>query len=269
MDMGKRYLPTGSRRGEPRKNTTRSALVVVLSLVMLSGCASSAVQEDANPEDPWEGFNRSIFAFNDVVDRYALRPVAQGYDYVTPDPVQKSVGNAFSNLGEIRTTINSVLQGKPGNAAIATGRFLVNSTAGVLGLFDVATSTGLVGDKEDFGQTLAVWGVGEGPYLVLPLLGSSTVRDTAGLPADAYTSPLMYMKDDKVAYGLTALDIISTRASYLEQEKLISGDRYAFLRDTYLQRRRFEVSDGELGEDPFASDDFDLDDADFDDAFAD
>ncbi|HSH47954.1 MAG TPA: VacJ family lipoprotein, partial [Halomonas sp.] len=188
---------------------------------------------------------------------------------VTPDPVQKSVGNVFSNLGEIRTALNSVLQGKPANAGIATGRFLINSTVGVLGIFDVAGQMELVGRKEDFGQTLGVWGVGEGPYLVLPLLGPSTVRDTAGLPADIYTSPLAYAESDRVRYGMLALNVIDTRAGFLEQEKLLRGDRYTFLRDGYLQRRRFEVADGELGEDPFASDDFDLDDVDFDDAFAD
>lgn len=271
MDMDKQYLSADARRRRPRRPRRRAVirgLAAALSLVVLSGCASTAVQE-ANPDDPWEGFNRRVFAFNEVVDRYALKPVAQGYDYVTPDPVQKSVGNVFSNLGEIRTAINSVLQGKPANAGIATGRFLINSTVGVLGIFDVAGRLELVGRKEDFGQTLGVWGVGEGPYLVLPLLGPSTVRDTAGLPADIYTSPLAYVDSDRVRYGMLALDVIDTRASFLEQEKLLRGDRYTFLRDGYLQRRRFEVADGELGEDPFASDDFDLDDADFDDAFAD
>lgn len=268
MDMDKQYLPAGGDRGKPRKGAVACGFVAALSLAVLSGCASTAVQ-DANPDDPWEGFNRKVFAFNEVVDRYALKPVAQGYDYVTPDPVQTGVGNVFSNLGEIRTTINSVLQGKPGNAGISTGRFLINSTVGILGIFDVARHMELIGRKEDFGQTLAVWGVGEGPYLVLPLLGPSTVRDTAGWPVDAYTSPLAYVDSDKVRYGMVALNVIDTRAGFLEQEKLLRGDRYTFLRDGYLQRRRFEVLDGELGEDPFASDEFDLDAADFDDAFAD
>lgn len=268
MDVDKLYQPVDSRRGRSRRHTMACGLLALLSLAALSGCAASGVQE-ANPDDPWEGFNRKVFAFNDVVDRYALKPVAQGYDYVTPDPVQKSVGNVFSNLGEIRTTLNSVLQGKPGNAGISTGRFLVNSTVGILGIFDVARHMDLVGREEDFGQTLGVWGVGEGPYVVLPLLGPRTLRHTAAIPANIATNPLTYVDDDTVRISATVLKIIDTRAGFLEQEKLLRGDRYSFLRDGYLQRRRFEVLDGELGEDPFASDEYDLDAADFDDAFAD
>ncbi|RTR05232.1 MlaA family lipoprotein [Halomonas nitroreducens] len=247
---------------------SRKAAAALLAVAVLSGCASTATSRQAQPEDPWEGFNRQVFAFNDTLDRYALKPAAQGYRFVTPDPVETGVGNFFANLGELRTTLNSLLQGKPGNAGIATGRFLINSTVGVLGLFDVASHMELVGREEDFGQTLAVWGVGEGPYVVLPLLGPSTVRDTAGLPVDSYTYPLTYVEEDKVRLSLRALDVIDTRAGLLDQERLIRGDRYSFIRDSWLQRRRFEVNDGELGEDPFASDEFDFDDADFDDAFA-
>ncbi|UYG06355.1 VacJ family lipoprotein [Halomonas sp. M4R1S46] len=246
----------------------RKAGAALLAVALLSGCASTASSRQAQPEDPWEGFNRQVFAFNDTLDRYALKPAAQGYRFVTPDPVETGVGNFFANLGELRTTLNSLLQGKPGNAGIATGRFLINSTVGVLGLFDVASHMELVGREEDFGQTLAVWGVGEGPYVVLPLLGPSTVRDTAGLPVDSYTYPLTYVEEDKVRLSLRALDAIDTRAGLLDQERLIRGDRYSFIRDSWLQRRRFEVNDGELGEDPFATDEFDFEDADFDDAFA-
>ncbi|KGE76835.1 MULTISPECIES: MlaA family lipoprotein [Halomonas] len=243
-------------------------LAALCALSLLTGCATTSGVDDAHPDDPWEGFNRGVFAFNETLDRYALKPVAQGYRFVTPDPVQTGVGNFFSNLGEIGNTVNSLLQAKPANAGISTGRFLVNSTVGVLGFFDVASRMDLVGREEDFGQTLAVWGVGEGPYLVLPLLGPSTVRDTAGLPVDMYTDPVTYVEEDKVRYGLRGLDVIDTRAGLLDQEELIRGDRYSFIRDSWLQRRRFEVNDGEMGEDPFASDDFDFDDADFDDAFA-
>ncbi|GHC31698.1 phospholipid-binding lipoprotein MlaA [Aidingimonas halophila] len=233
---------------------------------MLSGCASQqTAQDDRSPEDPWEGFNRGVFAFNEVIDRYALKPAAQGYDAVTPEPVQIGVGNFFSNLGEIRTALNSVLQGKPGNAGVASGRFVINTVVGVGGLLDHATAMGLTVDGEDFGQTLGVWGLDSGPYLVLPLLGPSTVRDTAGLPVDMYTYPLTYVEDDPTRYGLTFLRVVDTRAGFLEQEELIRGDRYSFIRDSYLQRRRYEVSDGETGDDPFASDDFDFSDDDFDD----
>ncbi|OBX37080.1 VacJ family lipoprotein [Halomonas elongata] len=243
-------------------------LLAGLALAALSGCATTSGGTEANPEDPWEGFNRGVFAFNDTLDRYALKPVAQGYHFVTPDPVETGVGNFFSNLGEIRTTLNSLLQGKGANAGASTGRFLINSTVGVLGIFDVASHMDLTAREEDFGQTLAVWGVDSGPYLVLPFLGPSTVRDTGGLPVDFYTYPVTYVEDDTVRYSLTGLRLIDTRAGLLDQEDLIRGDRYSFIRDTWLQRRRFEVSDGELGEDPFASDGFDLEGTDFDDAFA-
>ncbi len=248
------------------------ALVALAAVAMLAGCAGRVAVEDRHPDDPWEGFNRRVFAFNEVVDRAVLKPVARGYRTVTPQPVQTGVGNFFSNLGELRTALNSLLQGKPGNAGIATSRFVINSTVGIAGLWDFATHMGITGRDEDFGQTLGVWGVTEGPYLVLPFLGPSTVRDTVGQPVDTMTYPVYYVDDDAVRYGLTALRIVDMRAGFLDQEALIRGDRYVFIRDAYLQRRRFEVSDGELGDDPFASDDFDFDfdDADFDDAeFAD
>ncbi|MBW6392258.1 MlaA family lipoprotein [Billgrantia antri] len=243
-------------------------LVALAAMAMLAGCAGRVTVEERHPDDPWEGFNRQVFSFNEAIDRTVLKPVARGYRAVTPQPVQTGVGNFFSNLGEIRTTLNSLLQGKPANAGLSTSRFLINTTVGIAGLWDFATHMGITADEEDFGQTLGVWGVGEGPYLVLPLLGPSTVRDTSGLPLDAYTYPLTYVEDDKVRYGLTALRIVDVRAGLLDQEELIRGDRYVFIRDAYLQRRRFEVSDGEQGDDPFASDefDFDFDDDDFDDS---
>lgn len=246
------------------------ALLGIAAAGLLAGCAGGGgVQQEPRPEDPWEGFNRKVFAFNEVIDRYALKPVARGYRFVTPDPVETGVGNFFSNLGEPRTVLNSLLQGKGRNASIAMSRFLINTTVGIGGLWDVASRMEITGQEEDFGQTLGVWGWEESRYLVLPLLGPSTLRDTGGLPADMYSYPTTYVEDDETRLGLTALRIIDTRAGVLDQEALIQGDRYAFIRDAYLQRRRFEVSDGELGEDPFASDDFGFDDADFDDAFAD
>ncbi|MWJ27788.1 VacJ family lipoprotein [Halomonas sp. ZH2S] len=245
-------------------NKVRGPLLLMTSLALLSGCAGAQVAEEKHPDDPWEGFNRRVFAFNDVVDRYALRPVASGYAKITPQPVQTGVGNFFSNLGEVRTALNSVLQGKPGNAGIATSRFLINSTAGIGGLWDVATPMEITGREEDFGQTLAVWGWGDSRYLVLPFLGPSTLRDTSGMPADMATYPLTYVEDDALRIGLTALRVIDARAGFLEQEELIFGERYSFVRDTYLQSRRYQINDGETGADPFAADDFEFDDADFD-----
>ena len=240
--------------------------LLLVALLASGGCASTRTAENTNPDDPWEGFNRKVFAFNDVLDRYALKPVARGYRTITPDPVETGVGNFFSNLGEIRTALNSVLQGKPANAGLATSRFLINSTVGIGGLLDYATLMEITADKEDFGQTLAVWGWDDSRYLVLPFLGPSTLRDTTGLPADIAAYPVTYVEDDTVRISLTALNLIDTRAGLLDQEELIRGDRYRFIRDAYLQSRQFEVTDGELGDDPFASDTFDFDDSDFDDS---
>ncbi|MDW5376710.1 VacJ family lipoprotein [Halomonas sp. HP20-15] len=230
----------------------------LVAAATLAGCASHSPSA-ANPADPWEGFNRRVFAFNETIDRYALKPVAQGYDFVTPQPVQEGVGNFFSNLGELRTIVNSALQWKWANAGVASGRFLVNTTLGLGGVLDPATRMGWNEHEEDFGQTLAVWGVNEGPFVVLPLLGGRTLRHASGLPADWYTDPVTYVEDDATRYGLRGLELINYRASVLDQEQLIQGDRYSFLRDTYLQQRRFKINDGEQGRDTFADDDFDFD----------
>ncbi|MBR2515399.1 MAG: VacJ family lipoprotein [Halomonas sp.] len=256
------------------KSRVRQGLLPILLLATLGmgGCASTSatMAEEAHPEDPWEGFNRRVFAFNDVLDRYALKPVATGYRNVTPEPVQTGVGNFFSNLGEVRTAINSLLQGKPANAGLATSRFLINSTVGVGGLLDYATHMQITADEEDFGQTLAVWGWEDSRYLMLPLLGPSTLRDTTGLPADMATNPLLYIDDDVIEVSLLALNVVDIRAGLLDQEAFIRGDRYRFIRDAYLQRRQFLINDGELGDDPFAMDDFEFDADDFgDDDFAD
>ncbi|HBM29873.1 MAG TPA: ABC transporter [Halomonas sp.] len=271
-------------KGWAMQTQARSAWQKLLPLLLLAtlsmgGCASTGSPQEGNaseppmaadPQDPWEGFNRRVFEFNDVLDRYALKPVAQGYNAVTPEPVQTGVGNFFSNLGEIRTALNSLLQGKPANAGLATSRFLINSTVGIGGLLDYATLMEITADKEDFGQTLAVWGWDDSRYLVLPLLGPRTLRDASGLPVDFAAHPITYIDDHQLRAGLTALDIIHLRADLLDQESLISGDRYRFVRDAYLQRRQFQVNDGELGDDPFAMDDFDFDDTDVgDDDFAD
>lgn len=257
-------METNSNEGRRGK-----AAAGLLAVALLAGCASTATVEERHPDDPWEGFNRRVFVFNDAVDRAVLKPVARGYRAVTPQPVQTGVGNVFANLGEPRTALNSLLQGKPGNAGIAVSRFLINTTVGIGGLWDFASHMEITGREEDFGQTLAVWGWGESRYLVLPLLGPSTVRDTGGMPADMVTYPTYHVEEDRVRYGLTALRIVDMRAGLLDQEELISGDRYSFIRDAWLQRRRFEVSDGEMGDDPFAEGEFDFDDADLDDAFSD
>jgi len=215
-------------------------------LLVASVGAVAAEHEDDQVNDPFEGFNRVMFAFNDTVDTYALKPVAKGYKFITPDFIETGVSNFFDNLGEITNIVNNGLQGKFADAGNDTLRFTLNSTIGVLGLFDVASEFGLEEHDEDFGQTLGVWGVSSGPYVVLPLLGPTTVRDGAGLVADYYTDPVSYVDDNGDRNALILTRLVDTRARLLASESLISGDRYSFIRDAYLQRRDFAISDGEI-----------------------
>ncbi|SDJ67567.1 MlaA family lipoprotein [Microbulbifer yueqingensis] len=206
--------------------------------------------QDSSERDPWEGFNRAVFRFNDTADRWVLKPVATTYRQVTPIFMQYGVSNFFGNLREVTTTINSVLQWKWDHAGNGAGRFLINSTVGVAGLFDVAQHVGLEQTEgEDFAQTLAVWGVPSGPYLVLPFMGPSTVRGVPGQVVDWYTNPLTYIEHDQTRYAFKLTDLVQTRASLLKTEALLQGDRYVLLRDAYLQRRDYLISDGDVSDD--------------------
>ncbi|QKX18865.1 VacJ family lipoprotein [Microbulbifer sp. YPW1] len=216
--------------------------------------------EEPEDRDPWEGFNRAMFRFNDTADRWFLKPAAVSYRQITPIFMQTGVSNFFSNLREINNILNDVLQWKWGQAGNDTGRFLVNSTVGLVGLFDVAQHMGLEpSDGEDFGQTLAAWGAPSGPYVVMPFIGPSTVRDVPGVVVEWYTNPLTYVDDTTVEYSLKVVDLVQFRASLLQAESLLQGDRYVLMRDAYLQRREFLINDGEQ-EDDFGGD---LDDYDF------
>lgn len=223
------------------------ATTAITSSVMTTG----AMAEDAKNPDPWEGFNRSVYTFNDTMDRYFMKPVAQSYRAVTPDPVEDGISNVFDNLLEVRNIINDILQWKWGQAANDTGRFLVNSTVGVVGLFDVAQHIGLPENDggEDFGQTLAVWGVGSGPYVVIPFLGPSTLRDGLGLPVDSQMDLIGYIDHVPTRNTTWGAGFVDTRAGLLEAEELISGDRYTFMRDAYLQRREYVINDGAVEDD--------------------
>lgn len=233
--------------------TLRSLLTSGLFVCSLFITPLTVVQAE-EIEDPWEGFNRKVFVFNDTLDTYLMRPVAKGYRAVTPDPVETGVSNVFKNLLEVRNVVNDVLQGKWGQAANDTGRFLVNSTVGLVGIFDVAQHWGMPrGDGEDFGQTFATWGAGQGPYIVLPLFGSSTLRDAAGMPLNVLVHPLLDVDHVPTRNTITAVDLVDTRAALLDAEKLISGDKYTFIRDAYLQRRNYLINDGVV-EDTFGDD---------------
>ena len=221
------------------------AIVVLVGATLgLAGCATGP---DADPADPLEPYNRAAYSFNDLLDRAMLEPLAQGYNYITPEPVNKSVTNFFDNLRDIRSAINNLLQFKIGRAFSDVGRVGINSTIGILGLMDVASNMNLPSYKEDFGQTLGVWGFESGPFIVLPFLGPSTARDGVGLVVDWFTDPLNYIEDDTVAWGLRGLNIVDTRADLLNASRVVDQgalDPYAFIRDSYLQRRENQVYDG-------------------------
>jgi phospholipid-binding lipoprotein MlaA len=204
---------------------------------------------NAADEDPWEGVNRAIFRFNDIVDTYALKPIAQGYEFITPQFLEDGIHNMFKNVGEVTNFANDVLQAKPEAAGVDTARLIFNTTFGLLGFFDVGTKMGLQRNDEDFGQTLGHWGVSSGPFVMLPLLGPSTVRDAFAKYPDTYTQPWRYI--DHVPTRNTALgvSIVDTRASLLSAEKLINGDKYIFIRNAYLQNREFKVKDGKVVDD--------------------
>lgn len=224
--------------------TIRTAAVALAVGVagMLGGCATSG-----NPKDPIEGFNRAVFAFNDTVDKAVVKPVAQGYEAVVPLPGRAGITNFFSNVGDVFIAVNNLLQGKAGEAVSDIGRVAVNSTVGILGLFDIASELGLEKHEEDFGQTLGRWGVGDGAYVVLPFLGPRTLRDTAGFVVDTYADPVYYVSDVPTRNILIGTRFVNNRAQLLPAEKVLDEaalDKYAYVRDAYLQRRRNLIYDG-------------------------
>lgn len=199
--------------------------------------------------DPLEEFNRDVMLFNDELDRLFLKPIAKGYQAVMPNSVDRGITNFFANLQDFVIALNNLLQFKPKQASSDFGRILLNSTVGLLGFFDVASSAGLEKHNEDFGQTLGAWGVGGGPYVVLPLLGPSTIRDGFGLAFDFFIHPLELVENKGVRNSMWALYIVDLRADNLSTTRVLEQaalDRYIFIRDAYLQRRNFLIHDGNL-----------------------
>ncbi|MDH3948947.1 MAG: VacJ family lipoprotein [Gammaproteobacteria bacterium] len=221
-------------------------LLLVISLALLGGCAS--VPGPPDERDPFESYNRAMYAFNDSVDNAVLRPVAQTYKDYTPDVLQTGISNFFDNIGDLTVMVNNLLQFKIENAVSDFGRILWNSTVGIFGLIDVASHMGLQKHDEDFGQTLAVWGVPDGPYIVLPLLGPSNARDTVGLVGDIYVDPLFQIEEEgNVYWGAVILRFIDTRADLLSASRILEQaaiDPYIFVRDAYFQHRRNLIYDG-------------------------
>ena len=195
--------------------------------------------------DPWERYNRSMFRFNEKADRILLKPLAKAYIRLTPGFFRQGVDNILSNVLEIPSVFNGVLQGNFRGAGHDTGRLLLNSTLGLAGIVDVAQHMNLKhNDHEDFGQTLAVWGMNAGPYMILPLLGPSNLRDTTAIPVDWYTDPTTYIDHIATKNTARAASLLNARANIMPLEKSLTGDKYVFLREAYLQRRNFLVNNG-------------------------
>ena len=221
---------------------------------VLVGCASIPAGVEPSPQDPWESFNRSVFEFNEGLDAYLLKPVVAGYRFVLPEFVREGIYNFFSNYNDIYTALYNLLQGKPGFAFNDFMRVAVNTTMGLGGLLDLATPGGLEKHKEDWGQTLGVWGVPAGPYVVLPFFGPSNVRDTFGTVADLESDYLFRLLPNvALRNSITGLRVVNARNTYYEAGDLLDGaaiDKYSFMRDAYIQRRQYQINEGRDDEEP-------------------
>jgi phospholipid-binding lipoprotein MlaA len=235
------------------RNLTLSLKLGLISLVaLMSGCATTHNSSEVN--DPLEGFNRAMYAFNDTLDRSVIKPVAKGYDTVVPTGIDMAVSNFFSNLNDITVIINDLLQGKFEQASNDFGRFALNTTVGFGGILDVATAAGHQKNNEDFGQTLGTWGVEPGPYLVLPFFGPRNFRDTAGLVGDIYSDPVTYVEGPGARNALVGTRVVDNRATMLKAEKVLDEaaiDEYSYVRSAYLQHRQNLVYDGNPPEEDF------------------
>ena len=244
-----------------KNNNFSSCFLLFIAVLFSSGCAT--IEGPPNPDDPFETFNRSMFEFNETVDKYAFKPVAKGYNFIMPSFASKGVSNFFNNVDDIVVFFNQILQFKFAEAAATSARFVFNTTFGLLGLIDVARDMDLPKYNEDFGQTLAVWGVDSGPYLVLPFIGPQTLRDTAGLAVDwTYFDPIFKRQTLKQSLVTLTIKYIDIRAGLLKATKIMDDtvpDKYAFMRDAWLSRREYLIYDGnppeEFDEDELFNDD--------------
>jgi len=220
--------------------------------LLVSGCAS-VPDEQRDPRDPLEGYNRKVFKFNKALDDVVFKPVAKGYKAITPEPVDRGVTNFFNNIADVNSAVNNLFQFKLSRFGSDLGRVAVNSTVGILGFFDVASNMGLPSYKEDFGQTFGYWGDHDSPYLVLPFFGPSTLRDSVGMVGDILVDPFVSVNKNQIYWGFVTLRVIDQRADLLTAGKILEEaavDPYSFLRDAYLQRRRSQIFDGNPPPDP-------------------
>ena len=231
--------------------------ILLILLLVTTGCATTnSVSDDFNPDDPYEKSNRKVFEFNNKIDKLFLRPVTDFYDKATPEFAQTSITNFFANLDDIRISINNLLQGNVIESMSDITRFFINSIFGLGGFFDVASEMGLEKHSEDFGQTLGKWGAKPGPYLMLPFLGPSTTRDAFTFVGDTALAPALSLDDNAARLGLISLDLINTYSAFTGIADIESKDQYAFLRDAYLERRKYEINDGLSEEDLSQDEDF-------------
>ena len=225
-----------------KQTSTSLVAAIAVLLVGLSGCATTN-----HPKDPFEGFNRAMFSVNEGIDT-VVKPVAQGYDYITPSPIKAGIGNFFGNIGDIWIAVNNLLQGKPANSLSDIGRVLVNTTVGIVGLFDVASEIGLEKHSEDFGQTLGKWGFYDGPYFVWPVIGPRNMRDTFGFAVDSMADPVGHIDHVPTRNVLVGVRFIDLRASLLPADKILEEaafDKYNYVRNAYMQNRRSAIYDGD------------------------
>ena len=241
---------------ERRTFMTRSIFLSLgISLLLVLGGCTSIPEDQRDPQDPLEAYNRAMFDFNTDLDNAFIKPISKGYKAVVPKPVDQGVTNFFNNINDVDSAVNNLLQFKVSRFGTDVGRIVVNSTVGIGGLIDVATNMGLPSYKEDFGQTFGYWGDVDSPYLVLPLLGPSTLRDTIGLPGDIAANPFFYVWNSNTPanWGMIGLDVVDTRADLLAASDVLDSaavDPYAFVRDAYLQKRRHAIYDGNPPSDP-------------------
>ena len=219
-------------------------LICSFLTLMLAGCSAAPTQPVAHKDDPWEEMNRSVYGFNKAVDDAVLSPMANAYAAITPDFIEQGVENFFNNLADVNHFVNHLLQGKPALAANDASRVLINTTVGIGGLFDVAANFGMYQQEEDFGQTLGYWGVESGPYLVLPFLGPSNVRDGISLLADYQLDPVAELQPSSHQLPVQVVRVLDTRVQLQDVQQLIIGDEYSFVRDAYLSRRQIQIHDG-------------------------
>jgi phospholipid-binding lipoprotein MlaA len=240
----------------------RTGLGLVLAL-SAAACVTLPPNSQRVPQDPWESLNRGVYKFNDKLDRAVAKPVARTYVRIVPKAIRTGVSNFFANLDTTTVMVNDTLQGKFLAAANDLGRFLLNSTVGLGGILDPATPAGLARNDEDFGQTLGHWGVHPGPFIELPVLGPSDLRDASSKLVDTYTNPRQYIRNTYIRYGLYLPALVNTRANLLSLDETLKNvyDPYAFIRDAYLQRRAYLVSDGKATEEPLVDPGADTPDA--------